>query len=135
MLQLVVHEADLSSVKIGFDNYTLDSIGAWCTADNYYSQPVLQILFENVVKIYGVGVGGPSDISLVTFPRNVRLSTKLLDGENWQYCRVAHTDVSCHPKFLLHSSYQQARVVNYSLSHAMRPGLKSAIFGWQNDCF
>ena len=24
------------------------------------------------------------------------------------------------------------RRINYSLSHAMRPGLQSAIFGWQN---
>ena len=107
MLQLVVHEADLSSVKNGFDNYTLDSIGAWCTADDYYSQPVLEIQFENVVKIYGVIVGGPSDISLVTFPRNFEVYTKLLDADNWQQCTVANSGVSCYPKFLLHSSYQQ----------------------------
>ncbi|CAB4014422.1 EGF-like repeat and discoidin I-like domain-containing 3, partial [Paramuricea clavata] len=83
------HEVDFSSKKDGFDNYRMDSVSSWCIRDDDYVTPWLLMTFQSVIKIYGFGIGGPSNATMVSYPSNFKVFTKLTD---WQSCRVKNTD-------------------------------------------
>ena len=87
-----IEKVTFSNKKTGFTHYSLSSTGAWCTPDGDNSDPWLELVFQNVVKIFGVTVGG---FGSSTFS-NFKVGHKLLGGyvAYTHYGTVLSEDVS-----------------------------------------
>ena len=87
------HEVVFASKKDDFDNYRMDSPTSWCTRDDDYTTPWLSMQFENIIKMYGFGIGASTNVD-ASYPSNFKVFTKLTDSDSWQGCRVKNTNVS-----------------------------------------
>ena len=95
-----IEKVKFSNQKTGFTNYSLSSTGAWCTPDGDNSDPWLELVFQNVVKIVGVTVGG---FGSSTFS-NFKVGRKLQGYSPWNYGTVLSADVSFYIFTFLHEA-------------------------------